>query len=107
MAVGEGGGIEFGCFAGFPLVEPQAGNHLLGHVALSSQVFKTHRKFGSSRSSANEERLRPASSTLRLRFWSLHQSEVSVLIVRGLQDARASGYVHGRQKYFTASFNHT
>ncbi len=59
VAVGEGGGIEFGCFASFPVVEPQARNHLLGHVALSSQVFKTHRKFGS-RSPASEKRLHRA-----------------------------------------------
>jgi hypothetical protein len=59
VAVGKGGGIEFGCFACFPVVEPQAGDHLLGHLSLSSQVFKTHRKFGS-RSPASEERLHRA-----------------------------------------------
>jgi hypothetical protein len=56
-AVGESRGIEFGCFACFPVVEPQTGNHLFGHVALSSQAVKTRGKFDS-RSDANEERLR-------------------------------------------------
>ena len=40
VAVGKGGGIEFGCFACFPVVEPQAGDHLLGHlVPLSFSKF--------------------------------------------------------------------
>src|SRR3984885_7776256 len=42
-----------------------------------------------------------------LRFRSLHESKVAVLVVWGLQDARASGHVHGRQHYFAARFDHT
>jgi hypothetical protein len=56
VAVGERGCIEFGRLAGFPMVEPQAGHHLLGHLTLSTQLFKLQGKFGS-RSPVNEERL--------------------------------------------------
>jgi hypothetical protein len=40
MTVGKGGGVEFGCFTGFPVVEPQASDHLIGHLALLS-AFQT------------------------------------------------------------------
>lgn len=40
VAVGEVGGIEFRCLAGVAVIEQQAGDDLLGHLTLSSQLFR-------------------------------------------------------------------